>query len=182
MPVLTKILHTADLHLDSPLRSLALCDEDLRARVESATRAALTRIVDTALSERVAAVLIVGDLFDGAERSARTAAFLLGELDRLLLGEIRVFYVKGNHDAENPITGALDLPGNVHVFNARGGKAQLEDGIWIHGVSFSGRHAPDSLLPRFSTPVEGPSISRCCTPRLLGRRIMTSMPLALLVT
>ncbi len=152
---MTRILHTADLHLDSPLKSLALRDEDLRARVESATRTALTRIVDTALSEKVAAVLIAGDLFDGAERSARTAAFLLGELDRLRIGEVRVFYIKGNHDAENPVTGALDLPGNVHVFDARGGKAQLEDGIWIHGVSFSGRHAPDSLLPRFSAPVDG---------------------------
>ena len=152
---MTRIIHTADLHLDSPLKSLALRDADLRARVESATRAALTRIVDTALSERVAAVLIAGDLFDGAERSARTAAFLLGELDRLRSGEVRVFYIKGNHDAENPVTGALDLPGNVHVFDARGGRLELDEGIWIHGVSFSGRHAPDSLLPRFSAPVEG---------------------------
>ena len=152
---MTRILHTADLHLDSPLKSLALRDEELQARVEAATRAALTRIVDTALSEKVGAVLIVGDLFDGAERSARTAAFLLGELDRLRIGEVRVFYIKGNHDAENPITGALDLPGNVHLFDARGGKVQLEEGIWIHGVSFPGRHVTDSLLPRFSAPVAG---------------------------
>ncbi len=155
MPDLTRILHTADLHLDSPLKTLALRDEELRQEVESATRAAFTRIVDTALSERAAAVLVVGDLFDGAERSAHTAAFLLRELDRLRGGEIRLFYIKGNHDAENPITGEFDPPENVHVFGARGGKVQLRDGIWIHGVSFSGRHVPDSLLPRFSAPVAG---------------------------
>ncbi len=154
-PRLTRILHTADLHLDSPLKSLALRDEEMRAKVDSATRAALTRIVDTALAERAAAVLVAGDLFDGIERSARTAAFLLGELDRLNAGNVRVFCIKGNHDADNPITGMIEMPGNVHVFDAYGGKVQLVEGIWIHGVSFQRRHAPESLLPRFSAPVDG---------------------------
>jgi DNA repair exonuclease SbcCD nuclease subunit len=150
-----RILHTADIHLDAPLRSLALRDEDLRAVVQAATRAAFARIVDVALTERVAALLIAGDLFDGRARSARTAAFLTVQLDRLRAAEIPVFYIKGNHDAENPITGALDLPDNVHVFDARGGKVQLVEGIWIHGVSFADRHAPESLLPRFPAPVPG---------------------------
>lgn len=150
-----KILHTADIHLDSPLRSLALRDAELRDQVQTATRAAFTRIVDTALAEGVAAVLLAGDLFDGAERSARTAAFLTGQLDRLRANKIRVFYIKGNHDAENPLTGELSLPDNVHVFDGRGGKVQLAGDIWIHGVSFAGRHAPESLLPKFPAPVVG---------------------------
>lgn len=153
--LLIRLLHTADIHLDSPLKSLALRDESLRDVVQAATRAAFVRIVDIALSERVAALLIAGDLFDGRERSARTAAFLTSQLDRLRMGDVRVFYTKGNHDAENPITGTLDLPDNVHVFDARGGKVQLTEDIWIHGVSFADRHAPDSLLPRFSAPVPG---------------------------
>jgi len=150
-----KILHTADIHLDSPLSSLALRDAELRDRVQTATRVALTRIVDTALAEGVAALLIAGDLFDGAERSARTAAFLTGQLDRLRASGIRVFYIKGNHDAENPLTGELSLPDNVHGFDGRGGKVQLATDIWIHGVSFAGRHATESLLPKFPAPVEG---------------------------
>lgn len=150
-----KILHTADIHLDSPLKSLALRDETLRARVQTATRTAFTRIVDFALAERVSAVLISGDLFDGAERSARTAAFLTGQFDRLRQRDIRVFYIKGNHDAENPITGELAPPDNVHVFDGRGGKQALSDDIWIHGVSFAGRQAPESLLPKFPAPVPG---------------------------
>lgn len=150
-----KILHTADIHLDSPLKSLALRDETLRARVQTATRTAFTRIVDFALAERVSAVLISGDLFDGAERSARTAAFLTGQFDRLRQRDIRVFYIKGNHDAENPITGELAPPDNVHVFDGRGGKQALTDDLWIHGVSFAGRQAPESLLPKFPAPVPG---------------------------
>lgn len=150
-----KILHTADIHLDSPLKSLALRDAELRDRVHTATRAAFMRIVDVALAEEVAALLISGDLFDGAERSARTAAYLMLQLERLRERGIRVFYIKGNHDAENPLTGELSLPENVHVFDGRGGKVHLGQDVWIHGVSFANRHAPESLVPKFSAPVEG---------------------------
>ena len=150
-----KILHTADIHLDSPLRSLALRDAELRETVMAASRKAFSRLVDVALSEQVSALLIAGDLFDGKERSARTGAYLTSELDRLRAAGVKVFYIKGNHDAENPITGSLDLPDNVHVFDARGGKVQLTDEVWVHGVSFAQKHAPDSLLPRFQPPVAG---------------------------
>lgn len=150
-----RILHTADIHLDAPLASLALRDEVLRDTVAAATRTAFERIVDTAITERVAALLISGDLFDGRARSARTAAFLIGQFERLHAAGIRSFYIKGNHDAENPVTGALDLPEGVHLFDARGGKVQLTEDIWIHGVSFAERHAPESLLPRFGAPVAG---------------------------
>jgi DNA repair protein SbcD/Mre11 len=150
---LIKILHTADVHLDSPLKSLALKDEDLQATVKTATRAAFIKIVNTALFEEVSALLISGDLFDGAERSAKTAAFLTTQLDRLKAAGISVFYIKGNHDAENPITGEVSLPENVYVFDGHGGKHQIENSaVWIHGVSFKKRHAPESLLPKFGAP------------------------------
>ena len=149
-----KILHTADCHLDSPLKSLALRDEGLRDQVQSATRRAFARIIDTALSEQVSALLIAGDLFDGAQRSAKTAAFVIEQFDRLANAEIPVFYIKGNHDAENPITGEISLPLNVHVFDGRGGKVQLgTHNVWIHGVSFAKQHAPESLLGKFGAPV-----------------------------
>ena len=146
------ILHTADIHLDSPLRSLAMRDEALREKVRTATRAAFERIVDVAIEERVAAVLVSGDLFDGAARSAHTVAFLIGQFDRLRAEQIRVFCIKGNHDAENPITRGVQWPDNVHVFGAKGDKIELEDGIWIHGVSFGNPHAAESLLSKFKEP------------------------------
>lgn len=154
-PTIT-LLHTADIHLDSPLKSLALRSEGLRAQVQSATRMALMRMVDYALENAVDGLLIAGDLYDGTERSAKTAAFLTAQFDRLDAAGIAVFVIKGNHDAENPITGEIALPGNVHVFDGRGGKRQLGDSdVWIHGVSFSGRRAPDSLVPKFGARVEG---------------------------
>jgi exonuclease SbcD len=149
-----KLIHTADVHLDSPLQTLALRDPDLREKVQCASRNAFARIVEQAIVHKVAAVLIAGDLFDGAARSAKTAAFLLAELARLEQAGVKVFYIKGNHDAENPLTGETTLPDNVHVFDAQGDKVQLEGtDVWIHGVSFSQKKAEKSLLGKFSTPV-----------------------------
>lgn len=149
-----KLIHTADVHLDSPLQTLALRDPALREKVQCASRNAFTCIVEQALKEQVAAVLIAGDLFDGAARSAKTAAFLLAELSRLEQAGIRVFYIKGNHDAMNPLTGETTLPENVHVFDGQGGMEQLEGcDVWIHGVSFSDKKAEKSLLGKFSTPI-----------------------------
>lgn len=150
------LLHTADIHLDSPLRSLALRSEGLREQVQTATRTALTRLVDHALGHAVDGVLIAGDLYDGTERSAKTAAFLTTQFDRLAAAGIEVFVIKGNHDAQSPITGEIALPANVHVFDGHGGRRQLgKTDIWIHGVSFSDKHAPDSLVPKFGKPVAG---------------------------
>lgn len=149
-----KLIHTADVHLDSPLQTLALRDPDLQERVQCASRAAFSRIVEQSIEHQVAALLIAGDLFDGAARSAKTAAFLLAELVRLEGAGVRVFYIKGNHDAQNPLTGETTLPENVHVFDAQGGKVKLEGAdVWIHGVSFSGKKIEKSLLPKFSAPV-----------------------------
>lgn len=146
---MTKLLHTADLHLDSPLVTVALRDDGLRAAVENATRGALDRIVDIAIEEGVAAVLIAGDLYDGGQRSMKTAAYLLSAFRRLAAEGIRVFVIRGNHDAESTITREIAWPDNVHVFDGRGGHVMLTEGIAVHGVSFRDPQAPDSLVPKF---------------------------------
>jgi DNA repair exonuclease SbcCD nuclease subunit len=151
-----RFLHTADLHLDAPLRSLALRDEDLFDLVGNATRRALERIVDICLEEEVDALLIAGDLYDGDMRSMKTAAFLSRQMERLNEHGVLVFMIRGNHDAESVITRELDLPPNVHVFTGHGGAERLQDhDVVIHGVSFSKPHAPDSLLPKYKAPVPG---------------------------
>ncbi len=154
MSLTLRILHTADLHLDSPLRSLAMRDETLAAHVRSASRQALETMVAYCIDEKISAFLIAGDLYDGQERSAKTAAYLAGQMQRLADAGVQVFYIKGNHDAENPIAGEIALPANVHVFDGRGEAVQLGDHpVYIHGVSFRDRHAPESLLPKFRAPV-----------------------------
>ena len=153
-----RFVHTADLHLDSPLASLALADPALAERVGTATRQALTRIVDLSLAEEVDALLIAGDLYDGGETSMTTAGFLAAELRRLAAAGVRVFLIRGNHDAAARITRELALPEGVHRFGARDTPVVLEGAaagrdVAVHGVSFAQSRAPVSLLPRFAGPV-----------------------------
>ena len=152
---LIKLLHTADLHLDSPLVSLAMRDSELQAQVRAATRESLKKIVDLALQHEVTAVLVSGDLFDQNERNAQTSVFLTLQLNRLKDAGIRVFYVKGNHDADNPITGETHFPDNVHLFSGHGGVEEIAENILIHGVSFPHRSVTESLLPKFRLPENG---------------------------
>ena len=143
-----RFVHTADLHLDAPLRSLALKDQDLAALVGNAIRQTLVRIIDLCLEESVDALLISGDLYDGNIRSMKTAAFLVNEMERLNLGGVSVFIIRGNHDAESVLTRELEFPPNVHVFTGHSATRELlEHGVAIHGVSFAKPQAPKSLLP-----------------------------------
>ena len=156
-PVAFRFVHTADLHLDSPLRSLAMRDADLAGRVELATRKAFSSIVQHCLDERVDALMIAGDLTDGAQSSVKTAVFLTRELARLSEAGIRTFIIRGNHDARAPLTKGLEWPELVHVFDGRGASVVACEGdrpVVVHGVSFAKEKAPDSLLPRYARPGE----------------------------
>jgi DNA repair exonuclease SbcCD nuclease subunit len=60
-----KLIHAADIHLDSPMRGLARYDGAPVEQLRLATRAALANLVDLAIDEEADALLIAGDLFDG---------------------------------------------------------------------------------------------------------------------
>jgi DNA repair exonuclease SbcCD nuclease subunit len=146
--------------LDSPLKSLALRDPALAELVGNATRAALVNIVELCLGEQVDALLIAGDLYDGEQTSMKTARFLAAQMGRLHEAGIRVFIIRGNHDAMSRITAELTLPESVTIFGgradavaiaARGGGPDMA----IHGLSFAKPHAPESLLAKYKAPVAG---------------------------
>ena len=94
-----RFVHAADVHLDSPLRSLALCDPDLAELIGNATRRAFVTVVDLCLNEQVDALLLAGDLYDGEQTSMKTARFLAEQIRRLDEAGVRVFIIRGNHDA-----------------------------------------------------------------------------------
>ena len=151
-----RFVHTADLHLDSPLRSLAMRDEALAARVDTAAREAFEGIVTRCLEERVDALMIAGDLYDGEQNSVKTGLFLARQLARLSEAGIRTFIVRGNHDARSRITPGLELPPLVHVFDGRGRPHAIEGtDVIVHGVSFADERMSDSLLPKYAAPTPG---------------------------
>lgn len=151
-----RFVHTADIHLDSPLRSLALRNPDLAALIGDSTRQALVAIVDLCLDQKVDALVIAGDLYDGDQTSMKTARFLATQLGRLHQAGIAVFKVRGNHDALSKITQELILPPTVKVFGGRGETVEITGkgiGVAVHGISFARPHAPESLVPKLRPPV-----------------------------
>lgn len=155
-----RFVHAADIHLDSPLRSLALRDLELAELIGNATRRAFIDIIDLCLDEQVDALLLAGDLYDGEQTSMKTALFLALQLRKLHEAGIQVFIIRGNHDALSRITKELTLPETVKVFGGRADVVQIARGrgdvpIAIHGMSFAKPQAPDSLLEHYKAPVEG---------------------------
>lgn len=151
-----RFVHTADIHLDSPLKSLALRNGALAEMIGDATRAAFVALVDLCLDEQVDALVIAGDLYDGDQTSMKTARFLASQMERLHDGGIAAFVVRGNHDAMSRITNELILPDTVKVFGGRAEAVEIHrDGldIAVHGLSFAKPHAPESLLPKFRRPL-----------------------------
>ncbi|MBZ9672520.1 exonuclease SbcCD subunit D [Mesorhizobium sp. ES1-3] len=153
-----RFVHTADIHLDSPLRSLAMRNATLAELVGDASRQAFVAIVDLCLTERVHALVIAGDLYDGDQTSMKTARFLASQMARLHQAGIRVYMIRGNHDAMSRITKQLILPDTVTTFGGRcQSLIQPGDGIDVafHGLSFASPKASESLLPKYAAPQEG---------------------------
>ncbi len=154
-----RFVHAADIHLDSPLRSLALRDAALAEVVGNATRRAFTDIIGLCIEERVNALLIAGDLYDGDQTSMKTALFMGAQLRRLHEAGIATFIIRGNHDALSKITKELVLPSSVKVFAGRAEAVAPLQGagdvpVVIHGLSFAQPLAPESLLGRYRPPQE----------------------------
>ena len=152
-----RFIHTADIHLDSPLKGLAGQEGSAAARIRTATREAFESLVDQALREKVAFVIIAGDLYDGDWRDYQTGLFFIRQMGRLAAAGVPVFLLYGNHDAESQITRRLALPENVRAFPGQKPETfQLKDlGVSLHGQSFRQRDIADNLVPAYPEPIAG---------------------------
>lgn len=153
-----RFVHAADIHLDSPLRSLALRAPEVADLIGTATRQAFAAIVDLCLAERVDALLLAGDLYDGDQTSMTTARFLAQQLGRLDGAGVAVHIIRGNHDALSRITRELVLPPSTHVYRHRAEAVALDRPpgavpVVLHGLSFREPHAEASLLGDYRPPV-----------------------------
>ncbi|MDO4906027.1 MAG: DNA repair exonuclease [Lautropia sp.] len=157
-----KFIHTADLHLDSPLRGLSSYPDAPAERLRTATRDAFAQLVGLAIDEQVDFMVIAGDVYDGDWKDFNTGLFFVRQMGRLRQAGIPVFLLWGNHDAESEMTRSLDLPDNVHVFSSRKvesfrlpdlGRPDLK--VALHGRSFKQAATTDNLVPGYPGPVAG---------------------------
>ncbi len=154
-----KIVHAADLHIDSPLRGLARYQGAPVDRLRNATREAMQRLVELCCRERAELLLLAGDLFDGHWRDYATGLFWVEQLTRLRDGGVQVVSVRGNHDFEfmRALGRALPLPDNVRELSARKPETIVFErlGVAVHGQSFGAREVKDDLASRYPAPVPG---------------------------
>ncbi|HEY1067448.1 MAG TPA: DNA repair exonuclease [Pirellulales bacterium] len=136
---MVKFLHAADIHLDSPLRGLERYPGAPVEQIRQATRRALANLVDLALAEKVAFVLIAGDVYDGDWDDYHTGLHFAAEMARLREANIPVVLISGNHDAQSKMTRVLRLPTNVKRLSVDVPETIRFDDhdVAIHGQSFA---------------------------------------------
>ena len=156
-----KILHAADIHLDSPLQKLDAYDHAPVERIRGASRRALENLVKLAIDETVDLVVIAGDLYDGDWPDQNTGLFFVAQASKLLDAGIPLAVIRGNHDAANMMTSSLPLPKNpdgseIMMASDRVDLRLFESiGVAVHGRSFRTRAETNNLAAEYPSPHGG---------------------------
>ncbi|MGH7114532.1 MAG: metallophosphoesterase family protein [Stellaceae bacterium] len=152
-----RFLHAADIHLDSPMRGLEADPDAPAALLREASRTAFRNLIDVAIEEQVAFVLIAGDLYDGNWQDYRTGLFFVEQVAKLAEAGIPLVMIRGNHDAQSVITRHLRLPAHVTLLPYdRCGRVVLEEhGVAVHGQSFATPAVTEDLSSYYPPPFPG---------------------------
>lgn len=138
-----KLIHCADLHLDSKLN--ANLDRERRKERKGELLHTFGRMVDYAAEHGVAAILIAGDLFDVKNISATARNTVLHHINEH--SDIRFYYLKGNHDNDNFLSGIENLPENLKLFNKQWKTYEEAGGaIAISGIELSPENAGSAYV------------------------------------
>ncbi len=151
-----RIVHAADLHIDSPMRGLvrdAQTPAHVAHTLTTATRRAFSNLVDACVQSKADLLVLAGDLFDGNWNDNGTGAFFVAEVARLAESGTRVVFARGNHDATSEITRGLRLPtGAFELGTSAVDERRFEDlGIRVVGRGFPERAVRDDYVRQFPT-------------------------------
>ena len=152
-----KFIHTADIHLDSPLVGLAAYQDAPVQQLRTVTRDAFSRLVDAAIEEEVDFMVIAGDLYDGSWKDYNTGHYFCREMGRLNKAKIPVYLLYGNHDSESEMTKKLSLPSNVNVFESRKPSTYRIETLKValHGRSYREAATFENLASSYPEPIAG---------------------------
>jgi DNA repair protein SbcD/Mre11 len=150
-----RFVHTGDLHLDSPFLGLGQAvPERIASALRDATLRSWERIVRLAVEEHVDAVLVAGDVFEGANRTLRAQVAFRDGLEQLARERIPSFVVTGNHDPLSGWEPAVTWPDLAWRFGASGVSSRpiVRDGVElarVHGISYGVRDVSRNLAATF---------------------------------
>ena len=152
-----RFIHTADIHLDSPLTGLSAYQDAPAELLRTATRDAFENLVSEAIREKVDFMVIAGDLYDGSWKDFNTGLFFVRQMGLLKTAGIQVFVLFGNHDAESEMTKKLLMPDNVHCFSATKAQTFRLDSLRValHGRSFKDAATLENLAMTYPQAAPG---------------------------
>jgi DNA repair exonuclease SbcCD nuclease subunit len=152
-----KFLHAADIHLDSPLHKLDHYEGAPVEEIRQATRRTFENLINLAIAEKVAFVLLAGDLYDGDWKDYNTGLYFASQMSKLRKAGISVYIIAGNHDAASKITKTLKLPEGVKIFSADTPETVQVDepDVAIHGQSFASPSVKKDLSSGYPYAIEG---------------------------
>ncbi|MFB5088752.1 DNA repair exonuclease [Psychrobacillus sp. PGGUH221] len=143
-----RFLHIADLHLDSPFKGLTSIPQNKLQDIRESTFKAFTNIINYAKASKPDFILIVGDIYDGENRSLRAQHLFQKGMEELSSVGIPVFICYGNHDHLSGNWVRFQLPDNVDVFEEEVDTKTLEvegNKVHISGFSYKERHIRDAM-------------------------------------
>ena len=134
-----KIIHAADIHLDSPFRMEDLLKAQAR---KNELRAAFSSLIYWVKTEAADALLIAGDLFDSPHPAPDTVEFVMTQFRTI--PNCRIFITPGNHDfyGGDSVYAKYTFPENVTVFSQStlasvSITAASGETVNIHGYAFT---------------------------------------------
>lgn len=145
-----KVIHCADLHLDSPLTTHMSREQAARRSLELLH--SFVRLTRYAREEGVRVVLIAGDLFDGERVTLRTLETLLEAVAQS--PGVDYLYLPGNHDGAARAFSGRQLPPNFHSFSETWTSFSYPEAV-ISGIQMTRDNAEDlygTLPPRGDQP------------------------------
>lgn len=130
-----RIIHTADLHLDSKIDGLPTNKSKIRREEIVCT---FERLVEYAAQNDVKAIIIAGDMFDTAKVTVKTKERVLLAIKKY--PQIDFLYLSGNHDDENFISDMENIPNNLKIFTDEWSSYSY-DNVVISGAVFTSVNA-----------------------------------------
>ncbi len=171
-----KLIHTSDIHLDSPLTS-HLSERGARERKRELI-SSFRKMTEDAAREGVSGIIIAGDLFDSERVSTRTLTQVLGIIENAR--GISFLYLPGNHEGDRLMRGDAVLPENLLIFGKEWTYFRLGD-VTIAGrcETTAGMFSSLALDPRDKNIVvlHGELTDRSDTGGRIGTRDIQSLPI-----
>lgn len=131
-----KILHCADIHLDSPMETHMIREQAATRNTEILKT--FQRMTEYADKNKISLVLIAGDFFDGDRVTRRTVDGILDAVTST--PQIDYLYVSGNHDNWTNAFVDHEIPVNFKCFTDKWGTLNYGD-VSVSGIEMTKANA-----------------------------------------